>query len=374
MAQLPTKSFSTLTTDFATACKGASATLLNFSVGSVLRAVSEAAAGVVLWLQAMILQVLTLTRASTSAGADLDSWMADFAFARLPANPAAGLVTFSRFTPTQAALIPSGATVRTGDNSQSYSVAASPAHPAWSATLNGYTLPAGTASVTLPVAALVPGSAGNAQANTVTVITSAIPGVDTATNASAFITGTDAESDSAFRARFVLYLASLSKATKAAIGAAILGIQQGLQYTILENVDPSGATSYGFLTATVDDGTGSPSASLIAAAGAAIEAVRPVGSRYAVFGPTVVPVTISLTVTNSPGTDHATVAGAVGTALSQSVNSLPLGVGLPYTLLPAIAYSVDGVANVTAVLLNGGTADVPATPRQTIKTASVAVA
>ena len=374
MAQLPTKSFSTLVSDFATACKGASATLLNFSVGSVLRAVAEAAAGVVLWLQAMILQVLTLTRASTSAGPDLDTWMADFSFLRLPANPATGLVTFSRFTPTQAALIPGGATVRTGDNTQSYAVTASPSHPAWSAALGGYTLPAGTASVTVPVAAVVPGSGGNAQANTVTVITSAIPGVDTATNASAFITGTDAESDSAFRARFVLYLASLSKGTKAAYDAAIKGIQQGVQDTIQENTDPAGATLYGFSTITVDDGSGYPSADLLAAAGAAVEGVRALTARYAVLAPVVVPVTISLTVANAPGTDHPTVAGAVGSALSLAVNSLPLGVGLPYTLLPAIAYSVDGVANVTAVLLNGGTADVSATPRQVVKSASIAVA
>ena len=374
MAQLPTKSFSTLVSDFATAARGASATLLNFSVGSVLRAISEAAAGVVLWLQAMILQVLTLTRASTSAGDDLDSWMADFAFQRLPAVAAAGLVTFSRFTPAQAALIPAGATVRTGDNTQSYSVTASPSHPAWSAALNGYSLPAGAASVAVPVAALVPGSAGNAQANTVTVITSTIPGVDTATNAAAFVTGTDAESDGAFRARFVLYLASLSRATKAAIGAAILGIRQGVQYTLLENVDASGAASYGNFLVTVDDGSGYPPASLIAAAGAAVESVRPVGSRYGVFAATVVPVTVSLTITHAPGYDHAAVAGAVGSALSLAVNSLPLGAGLPYTLLPAIAYSVDGVANVTAVLLNGGTADVAATPRQTIKASSVAVA
>ena len=374
MAQLPTKSFQTITSDFATACKGASATLLNFSVGSVLRAVAEAAAGVVLWLQAMILQLLTLTRASTSAGADLDTWMADFAFARLPAVPATGLVTFARFTPTQATVIPAGATVRTGDNTQSYSVTASPSHPNWSAALNGYTLAAGTASVTVPVAALVPGAAGNAQANTVTVVTSAVPGVDTVANASAFTAGTDAESDSAFRARFVLYLASLSKATKAALGAAILGLQQGVQYTLLENVDASGTTVYGFFVVTVDDGTGSPPAALLAAAGGAVEAVRPVGSRYAVFAPTVVTANVSLTVTHAAGYDHAAVAGAVGTALTQALNTLPLGSGLPYTRLAAAAYAVPGVANVTAVLLNGGTADVTATARQVIKAGTVAVA
>ena len=80
--------------------------------------------------------------------------MDDYDFRRLPAVSATGIVTFARFTATQAALIPAGATVRTGDNAQSYAVAASPSHPAWNAALNGYTIPAGTPSLSVPVAAI----------------------------------------------------------------------------------------------------------------------------------------------------------------------------------------------------------------------------
>ncbi len=374
MAQLPTKPFTQIVSDYAAACQGACATLIDFSVGSVLRAVAEAAAGVVLWLQAMVLQVLTLTRASTSAGADLDTWLADFGFARLPAASATGLVTFSRFTPAQAALIPAGATVRTSDNAQTFTVTASPSNPAWNALLNGYTLPAGTTSLSVPVAALAPGSAGNAQANTITVITTAIPGVDTVTNPSAFTSGIDAEPDADARSRFVLFVASLSKATRAAVGAAVRGVQQGLQYTILENEDATGAVSYGNFQVIVTDSTGSPPTSLLAAVQTAVEAVRPVGSRFGVFAPSVLPATVSMTITTAAGYSHAVVVGAVGTALAQAINSLPLGATLPYTLLSAIAYSVDGVGNVTAVLLNGATADLAATPRQIVKAATVSVA
>ena len=374
MATLPTKSHNTLVSDFAASCQGACATLVDFSVGSVLRAVAEASSGVALWLQAMILQVLTLTRASTSQDADLDSWMADYGFARLPAAIATGLVTFSRFTPTQAALIPAGATVRTSDNAQTFAVTASPSNPAWNAALNGYTLAAGATAVTVPVAALAAGSAGNAQANTVTVITAAIPGVDAAANASAFVTGIDAEPNPAYRSRFVLYLASLSKSTKAAVGAAILGVQQGLQYTIQENIDTSGAANYGFFTVTLDNGTGSPSASLLSLVSAAVDAVRGLTTRYAVLPPVVLAASVSMTVATPAGYDHPTVVGNVGTALAQAINSLPLGATLPYTLLAAIAYSVDGVTNVTSVLLNGATADIAATPRQVVKSSVVAVA
>ena len=374
MASLPTKSFTVLVSDFAASCQGAAATLVDFSVGSVLRAVAEATSGVVLWLQAMTLQVLTLTRASTSSADDLDSWMADYSFTRLPAVAATGLVTFSRFTPTQTALIPAGATVRTSDNSQSFTVTASPSNPAWNPALNGYTLPAGSASVTVPVAALIAGSAGNAQANSVTVLTTAIPGVDTVTNSAPFTSGVEKEADGNFRTRFSLYIASLSKGTKAAIGSAVLGVQQGLQYTVLENVDATGAVSMGNFLVTVTDSTGYPPTSLLNQVSQAIDAVRPIGSRFAVLAPTIVTANVSMTVTNTPGTNHAAVVGSVGIALTQAINSLPLGATLPYTLLAAVAYSVEGVGNVTAVLLNGATADIAATPMQKILAGTVAVA
>ena len=59
--------------------------------------------------------------------------------------------------------------------------------------------PRGIGSVTVPVSAQIAGSAGNVQAGTVTLIGTAIPGVDTVTNANAFETGEDAETDQAFR-------------------------------------------------------------------------------------------------------------------------------------------------------------------------------
>src|SRR4051794_26633430 len=113
MAQLITYTFSQIVSNIATAVQGSAKSLLNFTVGSVLRAIAEATASVVLWLQAIILQVLTLTRAATSVGTDLDSWMADFGLARLAAVAAAGQVTFARFTATMQAVVPVGANVQT---------------------------------------------------------------------------------------------------------------------------------------------------------------------------------------------------------------------------------------------------------------------
>src|ERR1700712_3038292 len=98
--QLPLRDFNSLVSAAAAAVQGSARVLLDLSVGSVLRAVLEANAGIALWMQWLVLLVLQATRASTSSGPDLDSWMADFSLARLPAVPAVGQVTLARFTPT----------------------------------------------------------------------------------------------------------------------------------------------------------------------------------------------------------------------------------------------------------------------------------
>ena len=366
--------FNQLVSNIATATQAACASLLNFGAGSVLRATAQATAGVVLWLQAIVLQVLTLTRAATSVGADLDSWCADFGFYRLPANPSTGQVTLSRFSATQQAVVPVGSTVQTADGSQTFAVTLDATNSAYNAGLGGYVLPINTASVNVPVQAAVAGAAGNVQANTITAITSGIPGVDTVNNAASFTNGFDAESDPASRIRFVLYIASLSKATKAAVGAAVLGVRQGLNYTITENQDYNGTTDMGMFVVVVDDGTGNASAGLLASAGLAVDAVRPIGSRFGVFAPVQITANVGMTVASAAGYNHAAVVGNVGTTLTAFINGLTLGVGLPYTQIAGIAYDVPGVANVTAYTLNSGTADLAATPLQRVVAGTMTIA
>lgn len=94
--QLSLRTFSTLVQNMAAAVQASAMQLLDLTVGSTLRAVIEANASIALWMQWLILQVLRITRAATSSGADLDSWMADLSVTRLPAIAATGIVTFSR--------------------------------------------------------------------------------------------------------------------------------------------------------------------------------------------------------------------------------------------------------------------------------------
>lgn len=374
MANITTKDFSTLVSDMATAIQGAANALVDMTIGSILRSVVEANAAVVLWLEGLILTLLATSRAATSSSTDLDSWVADYGLTRLAAVAATGNVTFARFTPTNQAVIPVGTVVQTNDGSQKYSVTLNTANPAYSAISGGYVIGAGVSSVTVPVAAQVAGSAGNAAASIINTLTQAISGVDTVTNGLQFTTGADAETDTALRARFVTYINSLSKATKSAIQNAVLALGPSMATTLVENLTYAGAASPGYFFAVVDDGSGAPPVGTLTAAWNAIDAVRPIGSTFGVYAPVVVTSNVAMTVGVVSGYDPAATKTAVQSALQTFINSLTLGTSLQYSRLLQVAYDASaGVQNVTAVTLNSGTSDLAATNLQVIKCGTVTV-
>jgi uncharacterized phage protein gp47/JayE len=213
--QLPVQTFSAFVEQMAATLQGTSSKLIDLTVGSVLRALLEACASVALWLQWMILQVLAVTRAATSTGSDLDSWMADFQFYRLPASNSVGIATFGRYAPGLPATVPVGSTVRVQSGPQTFDVTAQPTNPTWNGA-NGYTIPAGTTAIDVPVASSLPGASGNVQAGAIVLLASPIAGVDTVTNLLPTVGGADAENDAAFRNRFTLYINSRSLATAVA--------------------------------------------------------------------------------------------------------------------------------------------------------------
>lgn len=379
-----TKSLAQIVADFAAAAQAQSNTPLDFSVGSVFLALAEATAGNADWLQKLYVFALLVERLQTSQGPWVDTWTADYMppvagtnSPRLPASPASGQVTFSRTTPQSQAIIPVGALVTTFDGTQVYQVNADVTNTAYSATIipgGGFIVPAGQNSLNVGVSALTPGTAGNALANTITVIRSSIVGIDTVTNAAPFTTGLDKESDAALKARFKLYILSLRAGTPGAIGYAITSLQQGLQYTIHENVDPNGAIDYGAVTVYVDDGSGNPSATIVANALTAVNGIRAAGVRPEVVGATTLYANVNMVITTAAGYDHPTVVAAVSNAVGAYVDDLGLEVTLPYTELSHVAYNASpGVTNVTQMTLNAGTADLVPGMGQTIKIGTLTV-
>jgi len=372
--QLSLQTFSGLVQGMAATVQATASQLLDLTVGSTMRALLEASASVALWMQWLILLVLQMTRAATSAGADLDSWMADFSLSRLPASPASGTVTFSRYNASATALVPAGTLVRTIDGSQTFAVTADADDTGWNLPLNGYLLAVGVVSLDVPVVAQVPGTCGNVQANTITVLATAISGVDLVTNAAPFSNGVDAESDPALRLRFQSFLASRSRATIGSVEYAISTVQQGLNYTIQENQSSAGQFQLGNFVVVVDDGSGYPSTSLLSQVQQAIEAVRPVGSTFAVFPPSVTQVNISLSVATADGSDVTSVMPQIVSAIQSYVNSLPVGTTLPASRIVQIAYdSASDIANVTDVLLNNQALDIVMLPSGVVKAGTVVV-
>jgi uncharacterized phage protein gp47/JayE len=378
---LPLQTFTALVQQFAAGAQGAASALLDFTVGSISRALAEGCASIALWLQWIATLILQRTRAATSVGSDLDSWMADFSLARLPAVAATGSVTFSRFTPSSSALVPVGAQVKTADGSRIFAVVADTTNPLWSAAQNGFLILAGTGSGTCTVqdvttdasGNLSVGTAGNVAAGAISLLASAIPGVDTVMNSAAFTNGINAETDAAFRARFANYIQTRSLATDDAVAYATQSIQQGLQFTIQEN-DAGGSYQPGNFVVTVDDGSGNPPSSLLSSVYAAIDLVRPVGSTFTVQGPGDLTANITFTLMTNPSSNKPNLIGPVATAIETYVDTLPVGATLAFTRLAAVIYGVDpSISNVTGLEINGGTADIVPTQSQVVKIGTVVI-
>jgi uncharacterized phage protein gp47/JayE len=356
--------------------QGAAASLVDFSVGSILLALGEAMGGVALWLQGLILQVAALTRAATSSGTDLDSWFAQFGFSRLPAVAATTQETFGRFTPTNAALVPVGANVTSSDGSVIFTTIADTTNAAYSASQGGYVLPAGQASVNATVQCTVAGTIGNVSAGALNTLGTAIPGVDYVSNSATVQNGVAAETDPAARARFVLFIASLEAATLLAVMNAITSVQLDMTGIIAENQQYNGQAQNGYFTVIANDGSGNLSSNEKTAVENAVEAVRPLCSTYSVHAPAPVTVTVSLTITTASGYTHSAVAALVQSAINAYITGIETtssGALLPWSNIATQAYGVAGVTNVSAVLVNGGTSDLSITYQQAFTPGAITV-
>ena len=370
MTTLPTRSFTAIVQNIAAGVQGRASTLLNFAIGTTLRAIAEGFAGVVLWLQTLILQLLLTTRAATSTGSDLDSFVADFGVTRLGAQAASGQVTYSRLTASASApFIPVGATVNSSDGTQTFAVSVDPTNPAYSALLSGYTMPSLTTALTVPVVAVVAGSGGNVAANSLIVSTTPITGIDLVTNSAPLTNGSDAESDSALRVRFQAFILGLARGDHYGLAYAIKSLAVNVEYSLVENYDYAGNYAPGQYYVVCDDGSGSPSAAFVASVAAAVQSVRPLTAWANVFATVAVPATISMTLTTAPGYTHSNVVAQVAAVIGTGLASLTQGAGLQFGEIYNWAFSVAGVTGVNSVLLNGLSGDaasIAANPQNTI--------
>jgi uncharacterized phage protein gp47/JayE len=360
---LPTRDFTDIVRDMSAAITASAGRLIDISVGSVLRAIIESNAAIVLWVQWLVLLTLQTTRAATSTAADLDSWMADFSLTRLPAMTASGVATFSRFSGIAPAYVPIGTVIKTQDGSISFAITVDPSNPAWQPTLNAYYLAPGVMSINLPIVALIAGLLGNVLSNTITILASAVAGIDVINNLAATSGGEDPEIDAAFRVRFANFFAARSRATLDAVGYAISLVGPDLRYVIQENINAAGNFCSGNMLIVVDDGSGSLSQALLNSLSLAIEAVRPIGTTFSIQPPQIIYVQISLSVLLPTGLPITTIQNQLQSAVETYVNNLPIGGTLSLTRISQLVYSTEPqVINVSGVLLNGQGTDLAAPP------------
>lgn len=354
MPTLPTQSFQTIVNNTAAGIQGRAAKLINFGKGSTLRAIVEGFAGLFLWFQAMVLQLLTACRLSTAAGNDVDTFVGDFGLTRLGAQKASGQVTFTRFSPAAAtAFVPVGATVQSSDGSQNYAVTADATYPTYSASPAGYTLDSTLTDLIVPVEAVVAGAAGNVTAGEISVITSAITGIDTVVNVSDFTNGADFESDAALKKRFADFILGLSRGDEFGTAAAIEGIGVTVQWTYTEGYNLDGTVRPGYYFIVADDGSGNPSPDFLQQVTDAVYSVRPLGMQADVFPAEIIWATVEMELTTAKGYDHDAVVAQVAAAIATNIDSLGLGNPLPYSMLAGWAYAIPGVTKVSTVRLNG---------------------
>lgn len=351
-------------------------TLLNFAVGTVLRALQEATAGIALWLQGLIVKVLSATRLSTSQNEDVDSFIADFGLERLVPVSSIGNVTFSRTLALNEAKIGIDSIVQTALTGIKFKVIADTANPNYNAPTQQYILPVGMGSSLVKVQAAVAGTGGNVDANTITVIYKPIAYIDFVNNSNPFVNGVDKESDAHVRTRFVAYINSLSKATKLAISSAIEAIQDGIEYVVVENIDyDSGLERLGYFFVVIDDGTGHPSSELLATVTNVVDRVRALTTMFIVKAAVLQTAAVSANVyINEDLYDANVVKAAIETALETYIDSMSIGKTLHYTKLIDVIYDAHvSIQNVTNVTLNGVVSDLTSDNKHSIKAGTLTI-
>lgn len=371
-----TKGFSTLVQGMAAAIQAGAAGLVDFTIGSILRAIAEAVAQVVLWLQGLVLTLLAKTRLSTSTGKDVDSFIEDFDMTRLDAIKAKGQLTFARFTATDEGFVSVGKLVATTDGSQQFEVTADTGNPLYSAARGGYVLAAGVAAITVTAEASTAGGAGNVAAGAITIAVSEIPGIDTVTNAAPFTGGQDAEADSAVKVRFRAFVNSRRTSNRASIAYAVSNVQAGLRFTVTRNKSyPELRDMPGYFFITVDDGSGAPPQSLLDAVFGAVLATVAEGVRFGVYAPLPVTVDVGLTIKVSPTSDQQAAIAAVRDAAAAYINALTMQDQIiALTRMAQVAYGAHGsVVNVTAITINGTTSDLSLTAFQVPEAGTITV-
>ncbi len=289
-------------------------------------------------------QVVTFGFAQTTYGLFLDARAEEHGVTRKIATVATGTVTLSGANGT---LVPAGTQV------SNTVLAGSPDEPVVFQTDAAGTVAAGTVDVA--VTAVSTGAAGNLPAASIDRMVTVVSGITAVTNAAATTGGTDEEDDETLRARLLAAIAAREGA-----GTSDDYVTWALQVSGVgaATCEPlwSGAGTVRVMI--LDTDLQPASAQLQTDVDTYIQTLRPIGASVTIATPTLDTHAISATLTMETGFTVAGVQTAVETSIQAYYDTLDVGDDVIYNEVGAAIVQTLGVADFSALLVNGGSVNV----------------
>ncbi len=280
-----------------------------------------------LWAQADF--VLRQSFPQTAEGGYLDYHAALRALTRGAAKKATGVV---RFRISEA---------RATDLAIAAGVACMTAAQICFTTTAAGTIAAGATYCDVAAEADAAGVSGNVPAGSVVCLPHAPTGVEGCTNAAAFSGGAAAESDAELRERVLRSYKTLPNGANAAYyEAQALAVDGVAAVAVLPQT-----RGLGTVDVVISADGGAPSATLIAAVQAALDATRELCVDIEVYAPTLLTTNVAAAVECAEGYNYEDVGAAVTAAITAYFNGALLGRDVLRAKLGAVIWGVEGVAN-----------------------------
>lgn len=208
-------------------------------------------------------------------------------------------------------------------------------------TLENAVIPAGETYVDVETAAEQVGTAGNAAAGAVTLMTHAPTSVSGVTNPMPFVGGADPEDDETYRERILDSYRRLPNGANAAwYELRTLEVDGVAAVSVLPRWQGIGTVGV-----VITGAQGMPDETLVAAVDEVLQSAREIATDVTVLTPTEVEVPVSVQIQVTQGFEPAAVLLNVREAIAQFFTGALLGKNLYRAALGQLIYTIDGVEN-----------------------------
>ena len=300
-------------------------------------------------------QLLEAAFPDATSGEYIDMAAAQVGLTRLPGAKAHATVTF---TGSDGTTIPAGSVLYAAEVGLSF------------VTTEDTTIAAGTAQAAAEAASV--GSQYNVAAGVIDSMKTALSGVASVTNAAAAVGGADVESDVDFWTRYHMRMSAPATSGNAAQyvewALSVPGVSFASCIPTWNGANTVKVIIAGPEKAPVD-------AAIVSACAAYIETQRPIGAVVTVVSAEALNISVSATITLADGATTAQVEDQLTERVDAMLSALAFGraVTIPYSRFLSCLLACPGVADYSAMTVNGETAAVSMTAAQTPEISTVEV-